>query len=87
MFVDPTPECGLRTGVFCISLYTSTIPKQDVRGPMSFMEIFAGSIEYRIGRGLPAHLPGGWKDFKGRTKLSAEDGEKLSIKERCQLEG
>ena len=56
----------------------------------SWSAVLHGDIRWkycRVGRGLPAHLSGGWKDFGGRTKLSAEDGEKLSIKERCQLEG
>lgn len=56
----------------------------------SWSAVLHGDIRWkycRVWRGLPAHLSGGRKDFKGRTKLSAEDGEKLSIKERCQLEG
>ena len=39
LFVDLTSEYGLRTGDFCISLYTSIIIKQDVRGPLSSPEM------------------------------------------------
>lgn len=39
LFVDLTSEYGVRTGDFCISLYTSIIIKQDVRGPLSSPEM------------------------------------------------